>query len=130
LNQNPATLVIANRSADKARALAGQAQVPVCGTGFAELAGQQFDLVINATSASLIGATLPLPDGVFAPGSLAYDMMYGQDETPFLAQARIAGAARLADGFGMLVEQAAESFFIWRKKRPQTRALLAQLRAS
>ncbi|MDR1890379.1 MAG: shikimate dehydrogenase [Zoogloeaceae bacterium] len=130
---HPATLAIANRNADKARALvalAEPAQCPVCGTGFAELAGQPFDLVINATSASLSGASLPLPDGLFAPGSLAYDMMYAQDETPFLAQARFAGAARRADGLGMLVEQAAESFFVWRQKRPETHALLAELRAS
>jgi shikimate dehydrogenase len=130
LEQNPATLAIANRSADKARALAALAEQSVRATGFAELAGQQFDLIINATSASLAGASLPLPAGIFAPDSLAYDMMYAQTETPFLAQARNAGAARLADGLGMLAEQAAESFFIWRQKRPQTGDLLAQLRAS
>lgn len=130
LEQNPATLAIANRSADKAKALAELATQTVHGSGFAELAGQQFDLIINATSASLAGATLPLPDGIFAIDSLAYDMMYGQHETPFLAQARVAGAARRADGLGMLAEQAAESFFVWRQKRPQTGDLLAQLRAS
>ena len=130
LEQNPATLTIANRNADKARTLAELAASRARGTGFAELAGQSFDLIINATSASLAGATLPLPDGIFAAGSLAYDMMYGKDETPFLAQARNPGAARRSDGLGMLVEQAAESFFIWRQKRPQTRDLLAELRAS
>jgi shikimate dehydrogenase len=131
LARHPAKFVIANRSADKARALAKLApnMSSVLGTGFDELAGQTFDLVINATSAGLFGAILPLPDGLFAPDSLAYDMMYGQDETPFLAQARVKGAARRSDGLGMLVEQAAESFFVWRGKHPETRALLAKLRA-
>jgi shikimate dehydrogenase len=130
LERHPSALVIVNRSADKAKALAELAPSSVCGIGFPELAGQQFDLVINATSASLSGATLPLPDDLFAPGSLAYDMMYSREETPFLAQARIQGAAGRSDGLGMLVEQAAESFFIWRQKRPETHALLATLRAS
>jgi shikimate dehydrogenase len=127
----PATLAIVNRNADKARILAERAPAAasVPGMGFAELSGRQFDLVINATSTGLTGAALPLPDGLFAPDSLAYDMMYGQDETPFLAQARSAGAARRSDGLGMLVEQAAEAFFVWRQKYPETRALLAQLRA-
>ncbi|GHU10708.1 shikimate dehydrogenase (NADP(+)) [Betaproteobacteria bacterium] len=129
LEQHPATLTLANRNEGKAKALAKLAQGAINVSSFAELAGQQFDLIINATSASLSGAALPLPDGIFAAGSLAYDMMYGQDETPFLAQARTAGAARRADGLGMLVEQAAESFFIWRQKRPQTHDLLAELRA-
>ena len=97
--------------------------------GFAELAGREFDLVINATAASLADEAPPLPHGLYAAGSLAYDMVYGR-ETPFLAAARAQGAARLADGLGMLVEQAAESFFLWRGVRPPTAPVLAQLRSA
>ena len=133
LERRPACLQIANRSPEKAQALAAEfsagADLPVGGGSFEALAGHQFDLLINATSASLGGAALPLPAGLFAPGSLAYDMMYGQGDTPFLAQARAAGAARLADGLGMLVEQAAEAVRVWRGLRPETGALLARLRA-
>jgi len=126
----PASLHIANRTAAKAEALARDfADLgPVAGGGYDDLAGKSFDLVINATSASLSGDLPPLPAGIFAPGGLAYDMMYGKGDTPFLAFAREQGAARLADGLGMLVEQAAEAFLVWRGVRPQTAALLQQLR--
>ena len=131
LATGPAVLDIANRGADKAVALAEAFAdlATVNGGNFAKFAGHRYDLVINATSASLSGERLPLPDGLFAPGSLAYDMMYGKGETPFLAQARAQGADRLADGLGMLVEQAAEAFFVWRGVRPETAAVLAELRA-
>jgi shikimate dehydrogenase len=86
--------------------------------------------VINATSASLTGELPPLPGGVFASGSLAYDMMYGQGPTPFLVFAGSHGAACLADGLGMLVEQAAEAFQVWRGVRPETAPVLAMLRAA
>ena len=130
LADRPATLFIANRSGDKAAALAAAFadMALVDGGDFAKIAGKSFDLVINATSASLAGQTLPLPSGVFAAGSLAYDMMYGKGETPFMAQARDQGAARCADGLGMLVEQAAEAFFVWRGMLPETGAVLADLR--
>lgn len=132
LATQPATLHIANRSAEKAIALARAFAdlAPVGGSSFGDLAGLQFDAVINATSASLAGEALPLPSGLFAPGALAYDMMYGKGETPFLAQARLAGAARCADGLGMLAEQAAEAFLVWRGVRPATAAVLATLRAA
>jgi shikimate dehydrogenase len=120
------SLTIANRSEDKARALA--ARFHCLGTGYAELAGQTFDLVVNATSAGLAGEAPALPGGLLRRDLLAYDMVYGRD-TPFLAAARAAGA-RVSDGLGMLVEQAAESFFLWRGVRPQTGAVLAKLRAS
>ena len=128
---NPASLFIANRSADKAVLLAAgfSSLAAVDGGSFAEIAGRDFDVVINATSASLSGESLPLPPGLFAPGALAYDMMYGKGETPFLKLAREQGAARCVDGLGMLVEQAAEAFFIWRGVRPETGAVLADLRA-
>ena len=123
----PAVLVIANRTPARAEALA--ARVPGTGAcGFAGLAGREFDLVVNATSAGLGGELPPLPRTLFARGALAYDMMYGR-ETEFLAMARAAGA-RTSDGLGMLVEQAAESFFVWRGVRPATAPVLAALRAA
>ena len=126
----PDSLSIANRSADKAVLLAEAFSdiAPVSAVNFAELAGKNFDLLINATSASLTGASLPLPAGLFAPGSLAYDMMYAKGATPFLQLARQQGAGRCADGLGMLVEQAAEAFCVWRGIRPATAAVLADLR--
>lgn len=131
LAEKPASLFIANRSADKAAVLAHAfADIGMVNAGsFSEAAGKSFDLVINATSASLSGESLPLPPGIFAPGCLAYDMMYGKGETPFLALARAQGAAMRADGLGMLAEQAAEAFFVWRGVRPSTREVLADLRA-
>jgi shikimate dehydrogenase len=135
----PASLFIANRNADRAEALVrefadlgttmeAEAGLRVDAGNFAKTAGLRFDIVINATSACLSGASLPLPAGIYAPGSLAYDMMYGKGETPFLAQARQQGAARLVDGLGMLVEQAAEAFLVWRGVRPETAQVLAELR--
>lgn len=127
LGEQPAELFICNRTAAKAGELA--AAFRVAGGGFDALAGRQFDVVINATAAGLADAALPLPDGVFAPGSagcLAYEMLYGR-ETPFMAQARAAGA-KVADGLGMLVEQAAEAFLVWRGVRPETAPVLAALR--
>ncbi len=130
LEESPAALVIANRTEDKARQLAAEFSSraeKVSGCGFADLSGHGFDLVINATSASLSGASLALPRCVFGPGSLAYDMVYGRP-TPFLRQAREGGAAQVTDGLGMLVEQAAESFLLWRGLRPDTAPVLAELR--
>lgn len=128
LTAKPAVLVIANRSADKAVAMAAKADAPnVRGCAFSDLAGQQFDVVINATSAGLTDTALPIPDCVFSKDCLAYDMMYGR-ETPFMKQARRNGA-RVADGLGMLVEQAAEAFYLWRGVRPQTKPVMDMLRA-
>src|SRR5688572_6057629 len=126
LAAGPARLVVANRTAERARALA-QRYGAAAGVGYAELRGEQFELLVNATSAGLAAAAPPLPAAVFAPQSLAYDMVYGRD-TPFLALARAAGA-RACDGIGMLVEQAAESFLLWRGRRPDTAPVLAALRA-
>ncbi|MHB1375397.1 MAG: shikimate dehydrogenase [Thauera sp.] len=133
LAERPAALVIANRSADKATALAGRfapqaAATQLRGGGFDALAGERFDLVINATAASLAGDVPPLPPGLYAEGALAYDMMYGPGRTPFLDTALADGAARVADGLGMLVEQAAESFALWRGVRPDSTPVLAELR--
>jgi shikimate dehydrogenase len=125
-SEGPAGIVVANRTLPRAQALAARvAGVVAC--GFDALAGQSFDLVINATSAGLSGELPPLPQGLFQPSALAYDMVYGRD-TEFLAMARAAGAGT-SDGLGMLVEQAAESFLLWRGIRPETGAVLAALRA-
>ena len=128
LQQQPAQLMLANRTLDKAQRLAQGFRGALEASTYAALAGGQFDLVVNATSASLAGELPPLPPGVFARGALAYDMMYGKGETPFLAFARSEGATLLADGLGMLVEQAAESFFIWRGLRPDSAPVLRLLR--
>jgi shikimate dehydrogenase len=119
-----ARLVIANRTVEKARALAARFRGSAA-SGYAELE-PGFDLVVNATSAGLSGAAIPLPAKMFGERVLAYDMVYGRS-TPFLETARASGA-RVSDGLGMLVEQAAESFSIWRGVRPQTRAVLERLR--
>lgn len=134
LAKNPGELIIANRNLDKARKIVLQfekfSNLTVHGLTalpYDGLALSQFDLVINATSAGLANEMPPLPEGIFAPDALAYDMVYGR-ETPFMAFARRQGA-RAVDGLGMLVEQAAESFYIWRGVRPQTAPVIAQLRA-
>lgn len=131
--QQPALLVITNRTLDKALSMVKKVEergdlrlVSVQAQAFDELQGQAFDIVINATSAGLSDSTLPLPGGIFAPDALAYDMMYGR-ETPFMQFAR-RQQARVADGLGMLVEQAAESFYQWRGVRPQTAPVIAAFR--
>jgi shikimate dehydrogenase len=126
LEHAPALLAIANRTEQKALALSS-AFPQIIASGYGTLAGQSFDIVINATASSLAGERLPLPEGIFAAGALAYEMMYGR-ETPFMQFARTQGAAIVADGLGMLVEQAAESFFIWRGVKPQTAPVIARLR--
>lgn len=124
MERKPAELFIANRTAYKARELSSR--FDCYGGGYDALPGRQFDLVINATAASLAGDLPPMPDDIFARGALAYDMMYGRD-TPFLTFARERGA-KVADGLGMLVEQAAEAFFVWRGIRPETAPVIKLLR--
>jgi shikimate dehydrogenase len=131
LEQRPRELVVANRTAATATALAasfGAHGVPVTAAEFGALDGR-FDIVVNATSASLAGALPPLPPAIFGAGTLALDMMYAADPTPFMRFAAGLGATT-RDGLGMLVEQAAEAFFVWRGVRPQTAALLAAMRAA
>lgn len=130
----PAALRIANRSADKARALvdshrdwAAAHGVPLSAAALDDC-GHGHDVLINGTSASLAGAGVPVGAGALAPGALAVDMMYGTAAAPFLAWAASQGATG-RDGLGMLVEQAAEAFFVWRGVRPQTATVLAALRS-
>lgn len=131
LLEKPAHLVIANRTASKARDLTLRFSdlVRVSGCGFAELAGRQFDLIINATAAGLSDATPPLPNGVLAAHGWCYDLMYGREPTAFVRWGREQGAAQALDGLGMLVEQAAESFQRWRGVWPETRPVIDALQS-
>lgn len=132
LAHRPQRLVIANRRLARAEELAacfGGGGVPVSAAAFDALDGP-FDIIINGTSASLDGDVPPVPDHVFGPDTLAYDMMYGAEPTAFLRHAKARGVTRLADGLGMLVEQAAEAFLLWRGRRPDTRPVLQALRSS
>lgn len=133
LAARPAAVVIANRTPARAVAVAAEfaSDGPVHGCGF-DLAGtgSGHDLVINASAASLAGAVPPIDPAVLAPGATVYDMMYGPAAAAFLTWGREHGAARAVDGLGMLVEQAAESFRIWRGVAPTTAPVLAQLRGA
>jgi len=132
LEQKPARLFIANRTSDKVLELARafQSLGPVEGGSYDALQGRQFDLIINATSASIQGAVPPLPGGALAPGGWCYDMMYAAGSTPFVLWGQEHGAAKALDGLGMLVEQAAESFYVWRGVRPATAPVIESLRRS
>jgi len=131
LAQQPTLLVIANRTVDKAVELATAfADLGnIKGTGYDDLADQQFDIIINATAASLQGQLPNMPDTVIAADACCYDMMYGAEPTIFMQWAAEHGAAKVLDGLGMLVEQAAESFFIWRGVRPDSLMVIKALRA-
>lgn len=129
----PAELVIANRDIAKVKALAAQVAAggPLIACGYSELEAMgRFDLVVNATSASLTGELPPVTPSVFSPAGVAYELAYGKRLTPFLRLARNAGVASVADGVGMLVEQAAEAFAWWRGVRPETRAVIERLTVS
>lgn len=130
LLQQPTQLTIVNRTMGKATELQYlfRDDGPVNAASYADLKGMQFDLVINATSSSLHNELPPLPQDIFAEDALAYDMMYGKGQTPFLQFAAHQGVTKLADGIGMLVEQAAEAFYVWRGIRPQTDDVMRNLR--
>ncbi len=125
-----AELVIANRTASKARELAAAGAVlgPVTGCGLDGLSGRRFDLIVNGTSAGLDGGVPAIPDDCLAEGGWTYDMLYGDVPTPFRRWGTVRGAVHSLDGLGMLVEQAAESFFLWRGVRPETTPVIALLR--
>jgi len=130
LRQHTAKVMVANRTVSKARelavAFAHYGRIEAC--GFAELTGKRFDAVINGTSASLKGELPPLPVNLFASHAAAYDLMYADKPTPFMEWAALHGAETVADGLGMLVEQAAESYFVWHGVRPETKPVIAALR--
>ena len=132
LKRHPSHLVIANRTVSKAVELAQSfADLgSVSGCSFDALHGNQFDLVINGSSASLSGELPPLPTHLLSDNACCYDMMYGPEPTPFMRWAASHAAWAVCDGLGMLVEQAAESFCIWRGVRPETRLVIEEIRAS
>lgn len=127
---SPAEVVIANRTAERAESLARAfAKLGTThGVGFRYISGGAFDLIINATSASLSGDIPAVPTGVVGPDTVCYDMAYGKSDTPFVKWALKLGCTRALQGWGMLVEQAAESFRIWRGVRPATAPVLAALK--
>ena len=131
LQERPDLLVIANRTAGKAvelaRSFCDLGHVEGC--GLTDLEGQPFDVIINATAASLSGEVPALPGSIVTPQSWCYDMMYGDRPTAFMDWSLARGAANALDGLGMLVEQAAESFYLWRKVRPETAPVIAALRS-
>ncbi len=137
LEQQPAALVIANRSLEKAQTLineitpmAVQTGTKIQATRYEKLTDQiPFDIVVNATSASLRAEFPPITTAIFNPTGLAYELAYGRGLTPFLQIAREAQVANLADGVGMLVEQAAEAFFWWRGIRPETKWVIEKISA-
>jgi len=130
LEQQPASLLIANRTRHKAVQLADDFSDlgPVNGCGLDEINDARFDLVINGTSASLQGELPAIPETIFKPDASSYDMMYAAQATPFMQWSSTHGAKQVFDGLGMLVEQAAESFYIWRDVRPETAPVIKQLR--
>lgn len=134
LEQQPNLIVITNRTVSKAEDLVAMArswafEMNVCSASSYQDVSGEFDLIINASSASLMGESIALPSTIYASQSLAYDMMYGAELTPFLRNAQDAGAM-VRDGLGMLIEQAAEAFEIWRGVRPNTHHVFAQLRGA
>jgi shikimate dehydrogenase len=131
LELKPRVLVIANRGVERALALASAfaSLGPVRGAGFTQLDGQCFDLIVNATAASLQGQVPPLPASVLGATTICYDLVYATSDTRFMHWAREHGAAQAHMGLGMLVEQAAESFYLWRGVRPDTAPVLSVLAA-
>jgi len=132
LQQQPASLLIANRTAEKAVRLADDFSDlgNVSGCGLNEIRDRRFDIVINGTSSSLQGELPPIPTTVFAERACSYDMMYADKATVFMQWSKQNGATQVYDGLGMLVEQAAEAFYIWRNIRPETTTVIKQIRNS
>lgn len=130
LNKHPACITIANRTVEKAQLLADLfddlGQVIAC--GYEQLEGHQFDIIINGTSTGLTGDLPPIPDTVLRKGGTTYDMMYASEPTAFVRWGQEHGAAQALDGLGMLVEQAAEAFYIWRGVRPDTSSIIGNIR--
>ena len=129
LTLEPIEIVVANRAADRAQALVSQFEDlgAIRGCGFSDLSVGTFDIVINATSASLTGEVPNIPPDVISATTACYDMAYAKTETPFTRWALDLGCASATQGWGMLVEQAAETFCLWRGVRPETAPVLAAL---
>jgi shikimate dehydrogenase len=132
LEADPEYLEIANRNDERAVELAHEFSTlgTVHGCGFDAIADSTFDLVLNATSASLQDTIPPIPPQVIGPTTLCYDMAYGRGDTAFTRWAKSAGAGRAETGWGMLVEQAAESFLLWRGVKPRTAPVIAAVKAT
>lgn len=130
LNKNPASVTIANRTVEKAQTLADLfddfGHVLAC--GYEQLQGHRFDLIINGTSTGLTGELPPIPSNILRKGGTTYDMMYAQEPTAFVKWGLDNGASLALDGLGMLVEQAAEAFMIWRGVRPDTAPIMKEMR--
>lgn len=122
LEEQPEVIVVANRTRENAEVLAKEFAVEV--TDFADLGNEQFDLIINGTSASLNHNDIKLPHNIIGKETYCYDMVYGKSSTPFMIWAQNNQASIVSDGLGMLVEQAAESFYLWRQIRPDTQSVL------
>ncbi|NOT84702.1 MAG: shikimate dehydrogenase [Methylococcaceae bacterium] len=130
LEQSPRQLVIANRTAAKAVDLAAEFNDPrLVASEFAALKGQQFDLILNATSASLTGQLPNLPTDILAQNGVCYDLAYANSATPFVCWGKAQNAAKSLDGLGMLVEQAAAAFYLWRGVYPETASIISSLNA-
>jgi len=132
LAQQPSEIVIANRTEEKAVALVNEFNRgdQLRGCGFQSIGDQPFDIIINGTAASLQGDLPPIPTTAITATTCCYDMMYGKEPTIFMAWASQHGAPKVLDGLGMLVEQAAESFFIWRGVQPDTSEVITSVRTA
>ena len=122
LTENPAELMITNRTLNKAEAIVDyfQAMRQIKSCSLNKIPAKHYDLIIHATSAALQSSELELPREIIGPQTYCYDLLYGDADTPFMQWAKNHGAAKVVDGFGMLLEQAAEAFYLWRGKRPDT----------
>ncbi len=132
LKENPAELIIANRTLHKAQLLAENfksiGKIQPCAID--QIPTRPFDLVIHATSAALHSSELQLPSEIISPQTCCYDLVYSDNDTAFMQWSKACGAEKVVDGFGMLLEQAAESFYLWRGKRPDTTMALNYFRPS
>lgn len=130
LVESPAELIIANRTVNKAESIAKQLEEfgAITSSGLQEIPIKIYDLILHTTSAGLHGHTLNLPENIISNNTCCYDLLYSDTDTPFMLWAKQQGATQVVDGFGMLLEQAAESFYLWRGQRPDTRMAYSYFR--